>query len=130
MQFSAYVTVIVAACLAAASPIHHKRAVGGILMCTGANQTGTCSYNVYPVDTCINMTAPYYQNAATFAPDGEEFYCYPYIMPCGGICTSPTGCTFGAVSYNSTRKENLTSIGWNKYISSFECHTGPAPQLY
>lgn len=37
------------------------------------------------------MTAGYANNASTFAPDGEAFLCYPYIMPCGGICTSPTG---------------------------------------
>lgn len=41
---------------------------------------------------------------------------------CGGICTSPTGCTFGAVTYDYKNKFNLTAIGWDKYISSFECH--------
>lgn len=35
---------------------------------------------------------------------------------------SPTGCTFGAVSYDYENKFNLTKIGWNEYIESFECH--------
>lgn len=79
--------------------------------------------------TCTNLSATYENNAATFAPDGEQFYCYPYLQPCGGICMSPEGCTLGALSYNSTAKYNLTAAGgWDKYISSFECHAGPAPQ--
>ena len=43
-------------------------------------------------------------------------------MPCGGICTSPTGCTFGAVSFDYVNKYNLSEIGWDHYIASFECH--------
>lgn len=77
---------------------------------------------------CYNMTAEFFQDAATFAPDSDVFYCYPYIMACGGRCTSPTGCTAGALSYNSTNKFNLTNWGgWDHLISSFECHAGPAP---
>jgi hypothetical protein len=43
-------------------------------------------------------------------------------MPCGSICTSPTGCTFGAVSFDYENKYNLSVIGWDHYIASFECH--------
>ena len=43
-------------------------------------------------------------------------------MRCGEICTSPTGCTFGAVSSNYANKNDLGAIGWDKLISSFECH--------
>ena len=31
------------------------------------------------MDTCYNLTSPFHGNAATFAPDGEAFYCYPYV---------------------------------------------------
>lgn len=31
------------------------------------------------MDTCYNMTAEFIHNAATFAPDGENFYCFPYL---------------------------------------------------
>ncbi len=43
-------------------------------------------------------------------------------MKCGGVCMSPSGCTMGAVSWNYDHKFNLTAVGWNKYITSFECH--------
>lgn len=43
-------------------------------------------------------------------------------MECGGICRSPTGCTLGSVSFDYPHKFNLTAVGWNKYITSFECH--------
>jgi len=74
------------------------------------------------METCYNMTTGFYQNASTFAPDGDDFYCYPYIMPCDGLCTSPTGCTFGAIDFNYENKYNLSVIGWDRYIASFRCH--------
>lgn len=99
-----------------------------MLICTGPTATGNCTHGVYTLDTCHNLTAPWSGNAATFAPDGEEFYCYPYLIACGGICRSPEGCTYGAVSYNTTGKFNLTAAGgWNNLIESFECHKGPSP---
>lgn len=130
MHFLALVlTVLASAVMMAAKPVE-KRHIGGVLICTGAHATGNCTYGVYNLDRCYNMTATYMQNAATFAPDGEEFYCYPYIQPCGGICTSPEGCTAGAVSYNSTSRFNLTALGgWDHYISSFECHAGAARSI-
>ncbi|KAJ9149675.1 hypothetical protein NKR19_g5541 [Coniochaeta hoffmannii] len=121
MRFPGKTLLALAASLAAASPIE-KREVGGILICTGPNATGTCTHEVYELDKCHNMTVGYANNASTFAPDGEAFLCYPYIMPCGGICTSPTGCTFGAVSFDYEHKYNLSAIGWDHYIASFECH--------
>lgn len=98
-----------------------------VLICNGARATGNCTYQVYRLDTCYNLTGPYYRDAATFAPDGDEFYCYPYMEPCGGVCTSPEGCTAGAVSYNTTDRFNLTALGgWDRYIAAFECHAGTA----
>ena len=79
------------------------------------------------METCYDLKKPFYQNSDTFAPDGDEFYCYPYLYKCGGICTSPEGCTLGPISFNSTWKYDLSPTGWNKYIESFECHAGPAP---
>lgn len=72
------------------------------------------------------MTSEFSGNAATFAPDDGEFYCLPYLIACGGICRSPTGCTPGAISYGSSDKYNLTAVGggWDRLITSFECQPG------
>ncbi|CAK7244418.1 MAG: hypothetical protein STHCBS139747_005956 [Sporothrix thermara] len=115
------IAVLAAATLAAASPIV-KREPGGILLCTGANSTGTCQYNVYPLNTCVNITTPFAGSTNTFAPDGEAFACYPYAMPCGGICTSPEGCTLGAVDFNYKYKYNLSAVSWQG-VASFRCFT-------
>ncbi|KAK3692438.1 hypothetical protein B0T22DRAFT_447278 [Podospora appendiculata] len=101
---------------------NERRELGGVLICNGANAQGNCQYKKYKLDTCYNVTAPYYKNASTFAPDGDNFYCYPYMMSCGGLCMSPEGCTLGAVSFSFPNKFNLSAIGWDHYISSFECH--------
>ena len=71
---------------------------------------------------CHNLEKPYLQNTATFAPDGEAFECFPRVGNCSSICTSPTGCTFGAVDFKYEHKYNLTAIEWNKLIASFECN--------
>ncbi|KIH90576.1 hypothetical protein SPBR_01100 [Sporothrix brasiliensis 5110] len=113
--------VLAAATLAAASPIA-KREAGGILLCTGANATGTCNHSVYPLDTCVNITTPFLGNTNTFAPDGEAFACYPYGMPCGGICTSPEGCTLGAIDFDYEHKYNLSAVSWAG-VASFRCFT-------
>ncbi|KAL6356087.1 hypothetical protein LRP88_09675 [Fusarium phalaenopsidis] len=97
-------SVLVSASAVSASPIH-KRELGGVLMCTGANATGTC----------------HYENVKTFAPDGENFACYPRVYDCGGICKSPTGCTFGKVDFNYEHKYNLSAIGWDTLFQSFDC---------
>ena len=41
---------------------------------------------------------------------------------CSQICTSPTGCTFGAVDFYNPRKWDLSAIGWEHLIGSFTCH--------
>ncbi|KAK2073885.1 hypothetical protein P8C59_008129 [Phyllachora maydis] len=122
------VLVLASACMSGANPIAQKRAVGGVLMCTGANSTGQCNHAVHPMDKCVNVTTALYHKVVTFAPDGEEFYCYPYENLCGvGICTSPEGCTLGAISYESPFKDNLTAVGWGQSVGSFECYQGTAP---
>ncbi|KAJ4411730.1 hypothetical protein N0V82_008914 [Gnomoniopsis sp. IMI 355080] len=129
MQFLVFLTALATASLSTAKPIE-KRQLGGVLLCTGAQSTGECTHQVVSFGTCTNLTAPYLTNTSTFAPDGEEQYCYPYLYPCGGICKSPEGCTLGAVSYNSTAKTNLAAAGgWNELIESFECYQGVAPQV-
>jgi hypothetical protein len=90
-------------------------------MCTGPNATGKCEYRVYAMETCHQLEAPFYRNCNTFAPDGEGFACYPRVMNCGGLCTSPTGCTFGAVDFDYVHKYNLSAIDWDGLISSFDC---------
>ncbi|KAG5979715.1 hypothetical protein E4U55_004838 [Claviceps digitariae] len=109
------------AAVVTASPVE-KRQVGGVLLCTGTNATGTCKYQVYPLNQCQQLEPPFYQNTSTFAVDGEGFECTPRLVNCGGICMSPTGCTFGAVDFNYQHKWDLGAIGWNTYITSFDCH--------
>lgn len=93
-----------------------------VLICTGANATGQCIYKKYELDHCYDLEPPFAQNSATFAPDGEDFFCYPRTGKCSDICTSPTGCTFGPVDFNFEHKFNLTANGgWNAYIGHFDC---------
>ncbi|KAK0389153.1 hypothetical protein NLU13_2728 [Sarocladium strictum] len=123
-----FLTLIVAlmASLAAASPVHYKRELGGVLLCTGANSTGTCTHVVAPLSSvgvlrCQQLEAPFFESTATFAPDGEDFECFPRLYSCGGTCRSPTGCTFGAVDFAYENKYDLGKIGWDKLIQSFDC---------
>lgn len=90
-------------------------------MCTGANATGTCEHKVWELNECHQLKEPFLENTKTFAPDGENFQCFPRLMDCGGICTSPTGCTFGAVAFDYEHKYDLSAIKWNKMIRSFDC---------
>ncbi|RCI14634.1 hypothetical protein L249_6418 [Ophiocordyceps polyrhachis-furcata BCC 54312] len=120
MKVSSALTVVSAAALASGSPVE-KRAIGGVLLCTGPNSTGICDYKVYELNKCHQLSAPFHHNTSTFAPDGEAFSCFPRVTDCSAICMSPTGCTFGAVSFHSPLKEDLGKIQWNTLISSFDC---------
>ncbi|KAL2213274.1 hypothetical protein CC79DRAFT_13735 [Sarocladium strictum] len=120
------------ALVVSANPIHYKREVGGVLLCTGANSTGTCSHIVAPLSPvgdvqCQQLEEPFFQNTATFAPDGEDFECFPRLYSCGEICRSPTGCTFGAVDFGYENKFDLAQIGWKKLIQSFDCSAKRSP---
>lgn len=90
-------------------------------MCTGANATGKCRYQVYAMDTCHQLEKPWYRNVKTFAPDGDAFACYPRVTNCGDVCFSPTGCTFGAVDFGYHNKYDLGAIQWDTLLSSFSC---------
>ena len=92
-----------------------------MLLCTGTNSTGTCKYNAYELNKCQQLAAPFLQNTNTFAVDGDNFFCFPRTVDCGGICKSPTGCTFGQVDFNYEHKYNLSAIQWDKNIRSFDC---------
>ncbi|KAI1406690.1 hypothetical protein F4819DRAFT_4589 [Hypoxylon fuscum] len=124
MQLLTTITSLVAAatCVAARGiPPVAKRDIGGVLICNGANATGACHYEVYSLTDCHDMPDGFSANTKTFAPDGEGFYCWPKVGHCDQICTSPTGCTFGAVSFYSPLKWDLSTIQWDKLIQSFEC---------
>jgi hypothetical protein len=75
------------------------------------------------METCYILPAPWHENINTFAVDGDGFSCYPRVYDCGQLCTSPTGCTFGAVGFNYEHKYNLSAIGWNTIFRSFDCYT-------
>ncbi|KAL7792509.1 hypothetical protein V8C37DRAFT_380551 [Trichoderma ceciliae] len=120
MKLTIIIAAVSSAIAVSGSPVH-KREIGGLLLCTGANATGTCEHGVYELETCHQLPAPFYRNTSTFAPDGEAFECFPRIGDCGSICTSPTGCTFGSVDFHYANKFNLGAIKWNTLISSFDC---------
>ncbi|KAM3514471.1 hypothetical protein MY11210_001915 [Beauveria gryllotalpidicola] len=120
MKFIALAVAASSLAAAFASPVS-KRQVGGVLICTGANATGDCVYQKYELDKCHELQAPFLKNSSTFAPDGDNFACYPRLSDCGGNCTSPTGCTFGQVDFAYEHKFNLTAIQWNTLIRSFDC---------
>ncbi|KAI1331261.1 hypothetical protein F5Y16DRAFT_361040 [Xylariaceae sp. FL0255] len=126
MQFLTSITAILSAvaCVSALpKPEIEKRAVGGVLICTGANATGDCIYNTYALDKCIDVPAPYTKNTGTFAPDGEAFYCWGRVGNCSTICESPTGCTFGnAFYYGNPHKYDLAAVSWKTSLMSFDCH--------
>ncbi|KAI6092576.1 hypothetical protein F4821DRAFT_254025 [Hypoxylon rubiginosum] len=124
MQLFTTITSLVAAatCVSARGiPTLPKRDVGGVLICSGANATGACHYEVYSMQDCHNMPDGFSAATKTFAPDGDAFYCWPKIGTCNQTCTSPTGCTFGGVSFYNPVKWDLSSIQWDTRIQSFEC---------
>ncbi|KAI1311988.1 hypothetical protein F5Y03DRAFT_390956 [Xylaria venustula] len=94
-----------------------------VLLCQGANATGSCHYEAYSLTECHDVPDDFFQNTRTFAPDGDDFYCWPRVTKCADICTSPTGCTFGGAFYFSNpHKYDLASIAWDKSLGSFDCH--------
>lgn len=133
MKVFSIIAAVVSVMIASASPIE-KRELGGILMCTGVNATGTCHYDVYELGKCHQLPKPFHTNINTFALDGEDFACYPRIYDCGGQCRSKTGCTFGLVNFDYENKYNLGAIKWDKFFRSFDCfkherNPGPKPTV-
>ncbi|KAI0380932.1 hypothetical protein F5Y04DRAFT_281278 [Hypomontagnella monticulosa] len=135
MQFFALITSLIAAatCVSALpAALLAKREIGGvtnfflanlqILICNGANATGPCHYEVYSMNDCHDMPEGFSAKTKTFAPDGDRFFCFPKVGRCDEICTSPTGCTFGSVDFNSPVKYDLSKIQWDHLIESFRCN--------
>ncbi|KAI1347655.1 hypothetical protein F5Y01DRAFT_235407 [Xylaria sp. FL0043] len=126
MQLSGIIATVVAAatCVSALpKPTTAKRAVGGVLLCQGANATGNCHYEAYALDVCHDVPDDFFHNTRTFAPDGDDFYCWPRVGKCADICMSPTGCTFGGAFYfDNPHKYDLAAISWDKSLVSFDCH--------
>ncbi|KAJ2976634.1 hypothetical protein NQ176_g4834 [Zarea fungicola] len=120
MKFAPFVVTASMAAGSDASPMS-RRELGGILLCTGVNATGTCIYNTYNLEECHQLRAPFLANTSTFAPDGENFACYPRNYNCGEPCMSPTGCTFGQVDFDYIHKYDLGAIGWANLMHSFDC---------
>ncbi|KAK4662129.1 uncharacterized protein QC763_710860 [Podospora pseudopauciseta] len=98
-----------------------RRSIGGVLICTNPNATGVCTHETYQLNKCYNLPDGLRNNAATFAPDPGNFFCYPYLKVCGGICTSPEGCTMGPVDSDYPHRYNLTAVSWDRFITSFDC---------
>ncbi|KAI0024697.1 hypothetical protein F4780DRAFT_549988 [Xylariomycetidae sp. FL0641] len=125
MQLSEIISslIVAAACVSALpKPTTEKRATGGILLCNGVNATGDCHYEVYALDACHNVPDGFSKKTSTFAPDGDGFYCTPYVGTCEMTCSSPTGCTFGGtIDFYNPAKFNLAEIAWDESLMSFEC---------
>ncbi|KAI2637547.1 hypothetical protein GGS21DRAFT_484245 [Xylaria nigripes] len=126
MQLSGVLAVIVAAasCVSALPKLPLKaREPGGILLCQGANATGPCHYEVYSLGGCHDVPKALYHNTRTFAPDGDDFFCWPRLGTCADICRAPSGCTFGGAFYfDNPNKYDLAKILWDKSLGSFDCH--------
>ncbi|KAI0481853.1 hypothetical protein F4859DRAFT_476209 [Xylaria cf. heliscus] len=126
MQLSGLIAVIIAGAtctLALPKPTIPKRALGGILICQGANATGLCHYETYTLNECHELPQEFQKNTRTFAPDGDNFYCWLHPGRCADICTSPTGCTFGGTFYfDNPNKYDLAKVSWDTNILSFDCH--------
>ncbi|KAI1337931.1 hypothetical protein F5Y15DRAFT_417370 [Xylariaceae sp. FL0016] len=126
MQLSQIMTglVAVAVCVTALPTSSlAKREEGGVLLCQGADATGTCHYEVYSLEDCHDVPDGFSKNTKTFAPDGDDFYCWPRVGTCADVCMSPTGCTFGGALYFShPAKYNLSEIAWDTSLMSFDCH--------
>lgn len=90
-------------------------------MCSGVNATGTCQYAVHPLKTCVNTPVALNGTTNTFAVDGEAFECFPYVQNCSSICTSPEGCTLGAIDFGYAHKYNLSAVGWGTLMGSYKC---------
>ncbi|KAG8428681.1 hypothetical protein J3459_002544 [Metarhizium acridum] len=60
MKYSTVAAIVSSAVAVSASPVE-KRAIGGVLLCTGANSTGTCKYSVYELNKCHQLTEPFYR---------------------------------------------------------------------
>ncbi|KAJ4169925.1 hypothetical protein NW754_006070 [Fusarium falciforme] len=112
-------SVLVSASAVSASPIHKRELGGPHVHRSQRNRNlplrGLQARKVPPA------ASPFYKNVKTFAPDGENFACYPRVYDCGGICKSPTGCTFGKVDFNYEHKFNISAIGWDTLFQSFDC---------
>ncbi|KAG5757181.1 hypothetical protein H9Q69_002058 [Fusarium xylarioides] len=121
MKFFTLIATIISVVSISAVPILNERAVGGLLICTGANSTGTCTHEVYTLNKCHQLSEPFLRNVTTFAPDGEHFNCYPRTTGCNDTCMSPTGCTLGPIDFNYEYKFNFSRVGWPKLFNSFDC---------
>ncbi|KAI1194776.1 hypothetical protein F5X97DRAFT_327233 [Nemania serpens] len=118
-------TIVVAAtCVSALpKPTSAKRAMGGILICQGPNATGACQYEAYALDVCHDLPQEFFKNTRTFAPDNDDFFCWPRVGRCSDICRAPSGCTFGGAFYfGNPNKYDLAKISWDKSLVSFDCH--------
>ncbi|KAI0480236.1 hypothetical protein GGR56DRAFT_687225 [Xylariaceae sp. FL0804] len=122
MQLSSLFTGLITAA-ACVSAMPTKRQTGGVLLCQGVDATDTCNYTVYAMETCYDVPTGFSKNTSTFAPDGDDFYCFPRVGTCAETCTSPTGCTFGgALYFDNPAKYNLSMISWESSLMSFDCH--------
>lgn len=99
-----------------------------VLICTGANATGTCLYGAYALGACHQLAAPLHGAARTFALDEGAFACLPRAVDCDALCTSPTGCSFGAVDSRYEHRYDLAAVGWDALLASFVCRASPAPR--
>ncbi|KAK6518002.1 hypothetical protein TWF506_005167 [Arthrobotrys conoides] len=92
--------------------------VGGVYFTLDINFSGSPSYKIYALNTCINLSAPYLRKISSFGPDE------------GTLCTLYAASNCGTQSGSSTiyypGSKDLRSHGnnWNDRIASFKCIAG------
>ncbi|KAH8800372.1 hypothetical protein F5884DRAFT_757980 [Xylogone sp. PMI_703] len=100
-----------------------KRTVGGIYICTDANWKGDCGYKVQPLAECIQLTSPWQWQLSSFGPD-KGTICVVYNTGNCGI-NDPTPYNTATIVWPGIA--DLTSIGWNDAIGSFQCWGANSP---
>ncbi|RBR05452.1 hypothetical protein FVER53590_05434 [Fusarium verticillioides] len=142
MKFFTLIATIISAVSISAVPILNERAVGGLLICTGANSTGTCTHEVYTLNKCHQLSEPFLRNVTTFAPDGEHFNCYPRTTGCNdtsilrysdimAFTTNATINSFGGRFLKLSHKSAVTGTPMNAtlYLPGSASSSKPAPLL-
>ncbi|KAJ3527479.1 hypothetical protein NM208_g10679 [Fusarium decemcellulare] len=128
MKFSVAIATVVSALAVSASPILHKREIGGVSPHVHRSQrNGHLPLRGVPAEGVPRPPQTLLPEHQHICPRREDFSCYPRVTSCDDICKSPTGCTFGAVDFNYENKFNLSAIKWNKLFKSFDCALKPKP---
>ncbi|KAJ7459561.1 hypothetical protein B0H11DRAFT_2242376 [Mycena galericulata] len=60
---------------------------GGVYICTGLGFTGTCGYAIQPLDVCIDLASPWYDNISSFGRPRRDVLRTAMTKPSGSLPT-------------------------------------------